>query len=698
MKRFLSMCLALSFFFSTVASADEGMWLYNEAPKDKIKAKYGFQLTQEWLDHVRLSSVRFNNGGSGSFVSADGLTFTNHHVGAGCVQQLSSEGHDYIKSGFNAKTQAEERKCPNLELNQLVGIEDVTDKVNAGVKPEMSAAAVGQAQRSAMSQIEKDCGSSTGLRCDVVIFYSGQVYNLYKYKKFTDVRLVFAPEFDAAFFGGDPDNFTYPRYDLDITFFRVYEDGHPAHLDNYLHWSRTGVKDGDLIFVSGHPGNTSRMQTMTQMEFTRDMGYPMSLASLKRRIALLQDFSKQSEENARIAKEDIFGLQNSQKAITGYDSGLLDKSIMDAKASDEAQQRASYKADTKNAGKPDPWDEIAQAMKQQRDIYPQLTYLERLRGFASGLPQIARVLVRSAEEKTKPNADRLREFRDSALPSLEQQLFSTAPVYKSLDTVLLADSLAEMQDALGKDNADVQKVLNGKTPADAAKDIVTGTKLDDVAVRKQLYEGGEAAIAASNDPLIIAMRAVEPAARALRKQYDDKIDSVVRRDGTLIAKARFAQSGFSQPPDATFTLRLSYGAVRGYKENGKDIPYFTTMSGAFEHAAEHNNQSPYNLAQSWISSKSKLDLNTPLNFVSTPDIIGGNSGSPTVNKQGEIVGIIFDGNIETLPWQFAYSDAQGRAVSVDSRGIQEALRKIYGAAGLADELLGAKGEAAKAGK
>jgi len=698
MKRLLSICLALSFFNSPLASADEGMWLYNEAPKDRIKTKYGFQLTQQWLDHVRLSSVRFNNGGSGSFVSADGLTFTNHHVGAACVQQLSSEGHDYIKTGFYARTQAEERRCPNLELNQLVGIEDVTDKVNAGVKPEMSTADAGQAQRAAMSKIEKDCGGSSGLRCDVVIFYSGQVYNLYKYKKFTDVRLVFAPEFDAAFFGGDPDNFTYPRYDLDITFFRVYEDGHPAHLDNYLRWSRTGVKDGDLIFVSGHPGNTSRLQTMAQMEFTRDVGYPMSLASLKRRISLLQDFSRQSEENARIAKEETFGLQNSYKAITGYDSGLLDKSIMNAKAADEANLRASYKADAKNAGAPDPWDEIGQAMKYQREIYLQLTYLERLRGFASGLPQMARVLVRSAEEKTKPNADRLREFRDSALPSLEQQLFSTAPVYKSLDTVLLADSLAEMQEALGKDNPDVQNVLNGKTPADAAKDIVAGTKLDDVTVRKQLYEGGETAIAASNDPLIVAMRAVESDARALRKQYDDKVDSVVRRDGTLIAKARFVQSGFSQPPDATFTLRLSYGAVKGYKENGKDIPYSTSMGGAFAHAAEHNNQPPYNLAQSWMTSKSKLDLKTPLNFVSTADIIGGNSGSPTVNKQGEVVGIIFDGNIQSLPWQFAYSDAQGRAVSVDSRGIQEALRKIYGASGLADELLGAKAEPAKTGR
>ena len=698
MKRFFSICLALSFLFSTVASADEGMWLYNEAPKDKIKAKYGFELTQQWLDHVRLSSVRFNNGGSGSFVSADGLTFTNHHVGAGCVQQLSSEGHDYIKTGFYAKTQADEAKCPNLELNELVGIEDVTDKVNAGVKPEMSAADAGTAQRASMSQIEKDCATSTGQRCDVVTFYSGQVYNLYKYKKYTDVRLVFAPEFDAAFFGGDPDNFTYPRYDLDITFFRVYEDGHPAHLDNYLRWSRSGVKDGDLIFVSGHPGNTSRLQTLAQMEFTRDVAYPLILATLKRRIALLQDFSKQSEENARIAKEDIFGMQNSQKAVAGYRSGLLDKSVMDAKSADEAKLRASYKASAKNAAATDPWDEIAQAMKVQRDIYPQLSYLERLRGFASGLPQIARVLVRAAAEKPKPNADRLREFRDSALPSVEQQLFSTAPVYKSLDTALLADSLAEMQDTLGKDNPDVQKVLNGKTPADAAKDIIAGTKLDDVTVRKQLYEGGQAAIDASNDPLIAAMKAIEPDALAARKAFDDKVDSVVRRDGTLIAKARFAQSGFAQPPDATFTLRLSYGAAIGYKENGKDIPYFTTMGGAYEHASEHNNQPPYNLAETWMKSKSKLDLKTPLNFVSTADIIGGNSGSPTVNRDGEVVGIIFDGNIESLPWQFAYSDVQGRAVSVDSRGIQEALRKIYGATALADELSGSKGEAGKPGK
>lgn len=697
MKRIFAVLLACAFLSSNVALADEGMWLYNAPPKDKIKAKYGFELTQQWLDHVRLSSVRFNNGGSGSFVSPDGLTFTNHHVGAGCVQQLSTAGHDYIKTGFYAKTQAEEAKCPNLELNQLVGIDDVTGKINAGVKPGMSAAETGQAQRAAMSQVEKDCSTSTGLRCDVVIFYSGQVYNLYKYKKYTDVRLVFAPEFDIAFFGGDPDNFTYPRYDLDITFFRVYENDKPAHLDNYLKWSSTGVKDGDLIFVSGHPGNTGRLLTMAQLDFLRDVQYPSALKYYARRIDLLQTFSKESEENARIAKEDIFGLQNSQKAITGYESGLTDKSIMDQKAADEAKLQASFKADPKNAGSPVPWNEIVEAVKVNQSIYPSLTYLERLRGFPR-LPQLARTLVRAAEEKPKPNADRLREFRDSALPSLEQQLFSTEPIYKNLEIVLLADALTEIQTTLGNDDADVQKLLQGKTPEETAKDLVMNTKLDDVAVRKQLYEGGRQAVDASTDPLITVMRAIDPGARAVRKQYEDKVESVVRRDGASIAKARFAQSGFNQPPDATFTLRLSYGQVKGYPENGKAIPFNTNLGGAYEHAAEHNNQPPYNLPQSWMNSKSKLNLKTPLNFVSTADIIGGNSGSPTVNKNGEVVGIIFDGNIQSLPWNFAYSDAQGRAVSVDSRGIQEVLRKIYGATALADELMGEKAAVAGAGK
>jgi hypothetical protein len=697
MKRFFTVVLACTFLSSTVALADEGMWLYNAPPKDAINAKYGFELTQQWLDHVRLSSVRFNNGGSGSFVSPDGLTFTNHHVGAECVHQLSTGGHDYIKTGFYAKTQAEEAKCPNLELNELVGIEDVTQKINAGVKPGMSAADAGQAQRAGMSEVEKNCSTSTGLRCDVVIFYSGQVYNLYKYKKYTDVRLVFAPEFDIAFFGGDPDNFTYPRYDLDITFFRVYEGGKPAHLDNYLKWSSTGVNDGDLIFVSGHPGNTGRLLTMAQLEFLRDVQYPAALKYYARRIEVLQNFGKESEENARIAQEDIFGLQNSQKAITGYEAGLRDKSIMDQKAADEAKLRTSFKANSKTAGASDPWNEIVQAIKVNQSIYGNLTYLERLRGFPR-LPLLARTLVRAAEEKPKPNPDRFREFRDSALPSLEQQLFSTEPIYKNLETVLLTDALTEMRQSLGNDNSDVQKVLQGKTPTEAAKQLIMNTKLDDVAVRKQLYEGGQQAIDASQDPLITVMRAIDQDARAARKEYEDKVESVVRRDGATIAKARFAQSGFTQPPDATFTLRLSYGQVKGYEENGNAIPFDTNIGGAYEHAAEHSNQPPYKLPESWIKAKSQLNLKTSLNFVSTADIIGGNSGSPTVNKKGEVVGIIFDGNIQSLAWNFAYSDKQARAVSVDSRGIQEALRRIYGAGALADELMGSRATAASAAK
>ncbi len=686
MKRVFSLVFLIACLFcSTLALADEGMWLYNAFPKQKVKEKYGFEPTQQWLEHVRLGSVRFNNGGSGSFVSADGLTFTNHHIGATCIQQLSTGGHDYMKTGFYAKTRADEAKCPDLELNQLVGIEDVTAKVNAALKPGMTTAQVGQAQRAAMSSIEQDCAKSTGLRCDVVVLYSGEVYNLYKYKKYTDVRLVFAPEFDAAFFGGDPDNFTYPRYDLDITFFRVYENGKPAHLDNYLHWSRTGVKDGELLFVSGNPGSTGRLLTMPQLEYLRDVDYPSRLESYTRRINLLQSFSSQSAENARIAQEELFGLQNSFKAVTGYLGGLKDKQEMDKKAADQEKQHAAFRA--KNPNGPDPWEEITNAVKVEKDIYLPLTYLERRRGYNSELATIARHLVRVAEEKTKPNGERLREYRGSNLPSLEQQIFSTAPIYKSLETVTLGDSLAQMQQALGADNPDVKQSLNGKTPEEAAKEAVANTKLDDVAVRKQLYQGGEQAIQTSTDPLIVMMRVIDPDARAVRKEYEDKVESVERRDGATIAKARFAKAGFTEPPDATFTLRLSYGAVKGYEEGGKHVPYFTTIGGAFQHATEHGGQPPYQLPQSWMEAKSKLKLDTPLNYVSTADSIGGTSGSPTVNKNGEVVGIIFDGNIQSLVWNFFYDDKQARAVHVDSRGIIEDLRDIYHADALANELI-----------
>ena len=678
-----------------LARADEGMWLFNLPPTAKIKAQYGFELTKAWLDHTRLSSVRFDNGGSGSFVSPDGLVFTNHHIAAECVHDLSTGGKDYMKTGYYAKTHAEEAKCPDLELNVLENIEDVTDKVKAAAKPSMSVADQGLARRAAMSAIEQDCVKATKLRCDVVTFYSGAMFHLYEYKKYTDVRLVFAPEFAAAFFGGDPDNFEFPRYDLDISFFRVYENNRPVHLDNYFKWSTGGLKEGDLVFVSGHPGSTGRLNTMSQLEFLRDTAYPLQLESLARRDALLKKFSAVSAENARIAEGDLFGIENTIKAIKGYNTGLIDKTIMAKKAADEDKMRQAVAVDAaKKAEFGDPWPEIAKAMDTQKQIYLPLTYFERRGAFRGDLPGIARALVRAAAERAKPNGERLREFRDSALPSLEQGLFSTAPVYKSLDKALLTDSLAEAMQKM-PDSPVLKRVLNGKSPAAVAASLIDNTKLDDVAVRKQLYNGGPSAIAASTDPLIVLMRDVDPEARAARKRFDDEVDAVVTRDGASIANIRFATQGTSSYPDATFTLRLSYGAVRGYTEDGRGVapkgtklPFFTTIGGAFEHAAQHRNKDPYALPESWLNSKSKLNLDAPLNVVQTSDIIGGNSGSPVLNTKDEIVGIIFDGNPQSLPWNFVYDDALGRSIQVDSRGILEALRNIYGATNLADELTG----------
>lgn len=694
-KRAFLLC-GLLLLFAGVAVADEGMWLFNAFPTAKVKAKYGFAPSDAWLDHVRSSSVRFNNGGSGSFVSADGLAFTNHHVGADCIQQLSTGGKDFMKTGYYAKTQAEEAKCPDLELNVLESISDVTADVQGAVKPGMSAAETGTALRAAMSSIESSCAKKTGLRCDIVTLYAGGMYHLYRYKKYTDVRLVFAPEYETAFFGGDPDNFEYPRYDLDICFFRIYENDKPVHLQNYFRWSKAGVKDGELVFVSGHPGSTGRLLTMSQLEFQRDVFQPWVVKSLQERIQALNAFSAQSAENARRAQENIFGLENSLKAYKGTLAGLRDNKLMNSKQQDEQRLKQSVASDPKKKQEfGDPWAEIANAEQAYKQIFLPFTYVERRGGFRGDLSGIARILVRAVAEKQKPNPQRLREYRESALPSLEQQLFSTAPIYKDLETAVMTESLGEMQRELGANDATVAKVLAGKSPADAAQALITGTKLDDVAVRKQLYEGGMPAIEASTDPMIVLMRSIDPEARKYRTQYDDQVDAVERRDGGTLAKIRFAALGTNIYPDATFTLRLSYGAVKGYVEDGRGVVpagtklnYFTTIGGAYEHAAAHGNKPPYNLAESWLTHKAQVKAATPLNVVATADIIGGNSGSPVVNTAGEVVGIIFDGNIQGLPWDFQYEDVIGRSIHVDSRGILEALRNIYGATRLVDELAG----------
>ena len=686
-KRAVLLLSILTLCLGTLAVADEGMWLFNHFPVDKIKAKYGFAPDQAWLDHVRLSSARAPNGSS-SFVSADGLIFTNHHIAQGCVHDLSTNGKDYMKNGFYAPTRADEPKCPGVEFVVLQGIEDVTDKVNAAAKPGMSTAEAGKAQRETMSNLENDC-STGGMRCDVVTLFSGAMYNLYKYKKYDDVRLVFAPEFDIAFFGGDPDNFEYPRYDLDVSFFRAYENDQPAKINDYLKWSPAGANEGDLVFVSGHPGRTGRLLTMDQLGFLRDIQYPWQLKSLARRVDMLQKFSAVSAENAREGESDLFGLQNGFKAITGYEGGLLDKDLMAKKAADEMALRNFVNSDAKRKQEfGDPWAEIAKAVSVEKQMFLPFAYIDNLAGFRGELARYARTIVRATDQKQKPSNQRIRGFQDSALPTLEQRLFSTAPVYKPLDQVQLAESLAEMQQQLGANNEVVKMALAGKSPDERAQELIAGTKLDDVAVRKQLYEGGKAAVDASTDPLIVLMRQIEPTASALHQRDEDEVQSVLRRNGGDIGKALFAKDGFNVPPDATFTLRLSYGAVEGYKLNGKNVPWFTTMGGAYEHAAKHGSKPPYQLPESWLKYKGAVNLKTTYDTVSTPDIIGGNSGSPVINKSGEVVGIVFDGNIESLPWNFEYTDKVARSIEVDSRAITESLRNIYHADALINELTG----------
>lgn len=676
-------------FLALPLVADEGMWLFNRTPNAIFKQRYGFEPTQAWLDHLQKSSVRFNNGGSGSFVSADGLLLTNHHVGLDCMAKVSTKDHDYVTTGFHAKTHAEEVKCVDLELNVLQSIEDVTARVAAAVTPGMSTAAAQAARRGVMSAIEQESVQKTGLRSDVVTLFQGGEYHLYRYKKYTDVRLVFAPEVASAFFGGDPDNFEYPRYDLDICFFRAYENDKPVHPADYLKWSESGAKDGDLVFVSGHPGSTSRLNTMTHLQFFRDVAYPFTLTLLRRREVLLTNYAQRSIENDRRAHDDLFGVKNSRKAYLGRIAGLQDPAVLKAKASTEAALRQKVTADPQlNSMYGDAWQNVDAAIASYRPIYTEFRFVESGLAFNSSLFQTAKTLLRLGDESTKPSGERLREYRESNLPSLKQGLYSEAPIYEDLEIVTLTDSLSNWLEVAPNDPL-VQQVLAGESPQERAAELVHGTKLRDVAARKALGEGGKAAVDASNDPMIQVARTVDARARELRKQYDDNIAEVLRQSYAKIANAQFKTSGGDTYPDATFTLRLSFGTVKGFTENGSPVASSTTIGDTFAHAAEHGNEGEFKLPKSWMEKKALLDNDkTPFNFVMTADIIGGNSGSPVVNRNNEFVGIIFDGNIQSLPWDYQFDERQGRAVAVHSAGILDALRKVYGVTDLVKELTG----------
>lgn len=697
-KQLCALILALfSFQVVPVWAVDEGMWPFNNIPRTDIKQKFGFEVTDEWLDKVRLASVRFNNGGSGSFVSPNGLVLTNYHIVEDIVGELSSAAKDYAKEGFVARSQAEELKAPSLELNVLESIKDVTDRVNATVKEGSSPAEANSARRAAISAIETESLKATGLRSDVVTLYQGGQYSLYRYKKYTDVRLVFVPEFQAAFFGGDPDNFNFPRFNIDMALVRVYENDQPVKVENYFKWSSTGAKDGELVFVTGHPGSTSRLNTVAHLEFLRDTAIPLLYRMLESRRDVLKRYMGQGEEQTRRAQNELNSIENAIKVYKGQLQGLQDKKLLAKKLSAEQALRTAVDSDPKKKQMySDAWDAIAKGRQSQSAYERDRRFLELQAGFYTSLFDAARTLVRLAEENEKPNSQRLPEFTDARRTSLEQGLYSPPTIYNDFEKLKLTSSLTLLQKEYGANDPITQRVLKGKTPEARAAELIDGTKLKEAEFRKQLAAGGTKAIQESNDPMIELARSIDKEARAVRKRYEEEVVAVERGSYAKIARALFEKEGMKLYPDATFTLRLSYGSVKGYQENGKWVPPFTTLGGLYDRSKNFHHKFPYNLPPRWMEKQKAINPSTPFNFVSTNDIIGGNSGSPAINKNRELVGLIFDGNIQSLVGNFDYDETVNRAISVDSRAMLEILRKIFDAGAVADELTGAKAKGATA--
>jgi len=692
-RKFLCALVLALFGLQTLhitAFADEGMWTFNNVPRAEIKKKYGFEVTDEWLNKVRLASVRFNNGGSGSFVSPNGLVLTNYHIVEDIVGEVSTPEKDYAKEGFVAKTRAEEIKAPSLELNVLMSIEDVTARVNGAVKAGATDAEAFAARRAESAAIEAESLKATGMRSDVVTLYQGGQYNLYRYKKYTDVRLVFVPEFQAAFFGGDPDNFNFPRFNIDMALVRVYENDQPVKPQNYFKWSTAGAKEGSLVFVTGHPGSTSRLDTVAHLEELRDTSIPIIIRLLERREEMLKKYMSLGEEQTRQGQNELNSVQNALKVYRGQLKGLKDPALMARKTKEEQALRKAIAANPERQKLyGEAWDAIAAAHKTYPTYIRERRIFEQAGGFNSGLFTFARMLVRLAAESEKPNAERLPEYTDARRASLELALFSPAPIHEDFEKLKLADSLGFMVELLGADNPLVKQVLEGKTPEARANELISGTKLKDPEYRKELAKGGKAAIDAATDPMIVVAREIDAKAREVRKRYENEVTGVERANYAKIARALFETEGTKLYPDATFTLRLSYGAVEGYMENGKKVPPFTTLGGLYARSESFKRQFPYNLPERWLTKKSELNLNTPFNFVSTNDIIGGNSGSPTINQNAELVGLIFDGNIQSLVGDFMYDGSVNRAISVDSRGMLEVLKKIFGANDIVAELTAA---------
>lgn len=661
------------------------MWTFDAPPLAYWKERYGFTPDQRWLDNVRLSAIRIP-GCSASFVSANGLVMTNHHCARECTASSSSRDSNYIETGFAAGTQADEKKCRGMWADQLQSITDVTERVRAAVRG-TSAAQQAQQRTAAIERLQRECATSAEIVCEVVTFYQGGRYSLYKYRRWNDVRLVMAPEEGIAFYGGDPDNFTYPRYCLDLTLLRVYENDRPVQPANYLRWSSAGALENDLVFVTGNPGSTGRLLTLAQMEYLRDVDYPARLAQYDRMLAIWKPLAAASAEGTRAYQNNIFSFENSKKAVTGYRSGLLDSAVMARKRAFERDFRRRINADPAlRARYGTAWDEVAKAQQELTGFATALRWQSF--GGGSNLLNLAGGMVRIPSQAAMPDSARLAQYRGQGLDRLRQLLMATR-IDTAFERQALAATLAEWKASLPPTDPALRAALahGSGDPARAAAALVAKTTLADTAVRRALLDGGTPAVNASRDPLIAIARLVEPVNRRLAMRAA-RLDAVIASNAERIGQAIYAAYGTTLPPDATFTLRISDGLVKGYPMNGTLASYKTTMFGLYARAADFDHKPPFNLPERWARGRDRLDLATPMNFVSTNDIIGGNSGSPVINRNAEVVGLIFDSNIEALPNRFIYGDDVGRSVSVSSRAIVEALRKLYSADRIANELEG----------
>jgi hypothetical protein len=676
--------LVTAFGLAWQVRADEGMWTFDNFPSAKMQAAYGWAPDQAWLTHVRLSSIRLAQGCSASLVSADGLVMTNDHCARACLSGLADSQHDYVANGFYAVGANDEKRCPALEANQLTDISDVTAQVDAATAGK-SDRAFHEAERAIRAQIESQCGTGDDVRCQVVALYHGAVYDLYKFKRYQDIRIVFAPEASMAFFGGDPDNFNFPRFDLDCAFVRIYDHGAPLHTENYLKFARQGVKAGDITLTSGNPGGTEREDTVATLQFYRDAAQPFMLTFYSEFRGLLIDYANKGPEEARTADTLLFRIENSLKAYKGRQLALVQGPLMQQKARDEADFRQRVANDPKLAATTaSAWDAIASVVAHEQNVYVRYMLLEAYPRSLSPLLGQATTLNRYATESTKPNGERLEEYSDANFAALRQQILSPAPIYPKLEQTVLGWWLAKVREDLGTTDADFIAVMGKRSPGEIAAAIVSGTKLSDAAFRKQLLEGGASAINAYHDPLMDFVRTLDAPARAVRTDYENNVAAPLTASEALIGKARFALDGRGSYPDATFTLRLSYGTVAGYQENGHAVMPVTDFAGAYAHATGSD---PFALPQKWITARTLINPHANLNFSSSNDIIGGNSGSPVIGRNGDVVGLIFDGNIQSLGGDYGYDGSVNRSVAVDVTGITEALKHIYQADRLVKELV-----------